>query len=192
MAKAKDLEVEKAIPEKPAGSEMERLIEQLRRVKKEPKDWVFVPRRKHHEKARVMLADGESTLMSDGGGGFKSRATKQPTLITVFKVRAVAGDGTIHGGYHPQAEGDLTAQQVLDACIKLSLRPDCEVVPYEARELGKEAKDSQAELLLERKRRQDAEDKLRNLEAAGVTPERFKELEDQIAELTKPPKKPGA
>lgn len=173
---------------------MAALIERLKKVKKKPSDWVFVPRRKHHDNCRIMLEDGESVLVSDGNGSFKPQARKKPVTIQVMKVRSVAPDGTVHGGFRPHAIGTgddaWSEQDVLEEMIEISLNPACEVVPYEAREMGKEAKDAEMNLITERKARLEAEEKLRALEdSSAKDAARLKELEKQLEEITKPGKK---
>lgn len=169
--------------------DIEVLIDKLKKGKKKPEDWVFVPRPKHHENASVMLEDGEYALIADGGGGFKSHTKRRPLKIKIGKVKGVGPNGELYGGFRPAAMADWTAQEVLEELIALSLNPECAVVPYEAREMGKEAKDAQHELLSERKLRLEAEDKLRALEDADAKKDaRIRELEKLAEEYTKPKK----
>jgi hypothetical protein len=177
-----------------AKREIEVRIDQLRKLKRKPEDWIFVPRRKSYESATVILEDAEVALVSDGSGGFKTH-TKRPALrVKVPKVHFVDPKGVIHGGFRPSAlgagAGAWTAQKVLEAFIELSLNPKCEVVPYECREMTKDVKDAQNDLLVERRARLEAEDKLRAMEDGDAKKTaRLKELEDQVSELTKPAKK---
>ena len=182
-------------PAKPKR-DIEVLIDKLKKIKKKPEDWVFVPRRKGHEKATVMLEDGQYSMVSDGSGGFKTHTTRRPVKVQVRKVIAIDEKGNLLGGFRPAPIGDpedkesWTAKEVLDEMIALSLNPECEVVPYEAREMGKEAKDAQGELLTERRARLEAEEKLKALEDGDAKKTaRLKELEDQVESLTKPGKK---
>lgn len=162
-----------------AVSGLPALIEKLKKIKKKPEDWVFVPRRKKFDKCRVMLENGESVLVSDGSGGFRPSVVKKPVSVVVSQVKSIDKAGNLIGGYRPKAEADWTAQEVLDDLIEMSLNPACEVVPYEAREVGKEAKDAEMNLIDERRRRMEAEDKLKALEEGGRPSDaaRIKELE---------------
>lgn len=155
------------------------LIEKLKKAKKKPEDWVFVPRRKKFDKCRVMLENGASVLVSDGSGGFRPNVTKKPVSIVVSQVKSIDKAGKLIGGYRPKAEADWTAEEVLEDMIAMSLNPACEVVPYEGREVGKEAKDAEMNLIDERTRRLEAEEKLRALEDGGRPSDaaRIKELE---------------
>lgn len=169
--------------------EIEMIIERLKKVKKKPEDWIFVPRMEKYEKAPVMLADGEYKLLSDGSGGFKTHTTRKAIKLNIPKVRFVDKDGTIHGGYRPQQEADWTPQAVLDALIDLSLNPKCEVVPYEARQMPKAVRDAETGLMEERRKRQDAEEKLKAMEGESERDKaRIRELEKMAEEFTKPKK----
>lgn len=167
-------------------SGMESLIDKLRKAKKKPSDWVFVPRRKKFDKARVMVEDGEAKLVGDGSGGFKTHRVRPPLTIRVQQFRGLGSKGEIQGGYRPQAEGSWTAEEILEAMLEMSKNPACEIVPYEAREMGKEAKDAEMNLITERKLRLDAEDKLRALEDDGAAKDRrIKELEEAAKGMKK-------
>lgn len=161
-----------------ANNGLPALIEKLKKIKKTPGDWVFVPRRKKFDKCRVMLENGESVLVSDGAGGFRPNTVKKPVSIQVSQVKSIDKSGKLIGGYRPKAEADWTAEEVLEDLIAMSLNPACEVVPYEAREVGKEAKDAEMNLIDERRRRLDAEEKLKALEEGRSSDAaRIKELE---------------
>jgi len=161
-------------------------LEKLAKSKKKPSDWVFVPRRKKFKSCRVMLADGETALVSDGGGALKPKTLKKPIAIKVSEVRGVDAKGTLLGGYRPQKERDWTELQVLEAMLDMSANPNCEVVPYELREVGKEAMVAEMNLIEERNRRLEAEDKLKALEDSDAKKDaRLKELEAALAERSK-------
>jgi hypothetical protein len=167
-------------------SGMAALIDNLRKAKKKPSDWVFVPRRKKFDKARVMIEDGEAKLVGDGSGGFKTHRVRPPLTIRVLQFRGLSPKGEVQGGYRPAAQGGWTAEQILDAMLEMSQNPACEIVPYEAREMGKEARDAEMNLITERKLRLDAEEKLKALEDDGAAKDRrIKELEAAVAERSK-------
>lgn len=164
-------------------------LEKLAKSKKKPSDWVFVPRRKKFKQAPVMLKDGETVLVSDGGGALKPQTLKKPLIIKVNAVHGTDAKGNLLGGYRPQQERDMTAEQVLAAMLDLSANPNCEVVPYELREVGKEAAAAEMNLVEERNRRLEAEDKLKALDdESGKKDARVKELEKMVEDLTKPKK----
>lgn len=177
---------ENMVQENAPKSGMESLIDKLRKTKKKPSDWVFVPRRKKFDKGRVMLEDGEAKLVGDGSGGFKTHRVRPPLTIRIQQFRSVSPSGEVMGGYRPADEGSWKAEEVLEAMLEMSCKPECEIVPYEAREMGKEAKDAEMGLITERKLRMDAEEKLKALEDGDAAKERrIQELEAQVKGMKK-------
>jgi uncharacterized protein YcgL (UPF0745 family) len=161
-------------------------LEKLARSKKKPSDWVFVPRRKKFKQAPVMLKDGEVALVSDGGGALKPQTLKKPIIIKVTAVHGTDAKGALLGGYRPQKERDWSAEKVLEAMLEMSANPNCEVVPYELREVGKEAMVAEMNLVEERNRRLEAEEKLKALEDGKASDAaRIKELEAALGEKKK-------
>jgi hypothetical protein len=161
-------------------------LEKLAKSKKKPSDWVFVPRRKKFKSCRVMLRDGETALVSDGGGALKPQRVKPPIAVKVSEVRGTDAKGNLLGGYRPQKEQELSAEEVLDAFLDMSANPNCEVVPYELREVGKEAMVAEMNLVEERNRRLEAEEKLRALEDGKTADaQRIKDLEAALADKGK-------
>jgi hypothetical protein len=68
----------------------------------------------------------------------------------------------------------------------MSANPNCEVVPYELREVGKEAMVAEMNLVEERNRRLEAEEKLRALEDGKTADaQRIKDLEAALADKGK-------
>lgn len=161
-------------------------LEKLAKSKKKPSDWVFVPRRKKFKACRVMLRDGETALVSDGGGALKPQRVKPPIAIKVSEVRGTDSKGNLLGGYRPQKEQELSAEEVLEQFLQMSANPNCEVVPYELREVGKEAQVAEMNLVEERNRRLEAEEKLKALEESDQAKDRrIKELEAAVGDKKK-------
>lgn len=161
-------------------------LEKIAKSKKRPEDWVFVPRRKKFKQAPVMLKDGKTVLVSDGGGALKPQTLEKAIIIKVPEVRGIDAKGNLLGGYRPKAERGLTAEEVLAQFLAMSANPACEVVPYELREVGKEAQVAEMSLVEERNRRLEAEEKLKALEDDGAKDKaRIKELEAAMAERAK-------
>lgn len=161
-------------------------IEKIAKSKKRPEDWVFVPRRKKFKRCRVMLEDGATALVSDGNGGLKPQRIKPPVAVLVTEVRTIDAHGNLIGGYRPKAERDWTAQEVLEDFLEMSVNPACEVVPYELREVGKEAQAAEMSLVEERNRRLEAEEKLKALEDGKASAAvRIEELERALNERAK-------
>jgi hypothetical protein len=161
-------------------------LEKLARSKKKPSDWVFVPRRKKFKQCPVMIQDGKTVLVSDGGGALKPQTLEKPLIIKVTAVRGTDAKGNLLGGYRPQQERDLSAEKVLEKFLDMSANPNCEVVPYELREVGKEAMVAEMNLVEERNRRLEAEEKLKALEdGKSADAQRIKELEAALADKGK-------
>lgn len=168
---------------------IEAALDKIAKSKKKPEDWVFVPRRKKFKQAPVMLADGETALVSDGGGALKPQRVKPPLIIKVSQVKGTDAKGNLIGGYRPKKERDWSPEEVLAAMLRMSKNPLCEVVPYELREVGKEAHAAEMSLVEERNRRIETEEKLKALEDEGAKDKaRVKELEKLVEEATKPKK----
>ena len=162
-------------------------LEKLAKSKKKPSDWVFVPRRKKFKQCPVMLKDSKIVLVSDGGGALKPQTLEKALIIKVNEVRGVDAKGNLLGGYRPQDERGMPAAEVLEKFLEMSANPNCEIVPYELREVGKEAMVAEMNLVEERNRRLDAEEKLKALEDGGRPADvaRIKELEAALAERSK-------
>lgn len=161
-------------------------LEKIAKSKKKPEDWVFVPRRKKFKQSPVMIKDGKTVLVSDGGGALKPQTLEKPLIIKVPEVRGIDAKGNLLGGYRPKAERGMTAEEVLAKFLEMSANPACEVVPYELREVGKEAQAAEMSLVEERNRRLDAEEKLKALEDGNAADKaRIKELERALEEKAK-------
>lgn len=164
------------------------IVEKLRKLKRKPEDWVFVPNLKKLKTAHVNIFNGETRNIVGENGDIRKETVKAGLAINVTQASKTK-DGKIVGGYRPKDEGRFTAAEVLEAFIKMSLNPAAPVVPYEAREIPAGLKEVEIELASERAANQENERRLRELEGTNSKQaERLAELEKYFEDNTKPGK----
>lgn len=158
------------------------IVEKLKKLKRKPEDWVFVPNLKKLKTAHVDVFKGETRNIVSENGDIRKETVRKGLAINVTQA-VKAANGKIVGGYRPQQEGDFTAEQVLEAFIKMSLNPAAPVVPYEAREIPAGLKEVEIELASEKAANLEKERRLKELEGVNSKQaERLAELEAYFAE----------
>jgi hypothetical protein len=168
---------------------MAETLEKLKKIKKKPSDWRFVPNRSKYQSVPVVLFAGDTRMGTDKDGKIRNITDRKHISILVKSCTKNAS-GVLMGGYVPQQEGDHSAADVLEALLEMSLNPSCPIVPYEKRDVPTQLKSAEMEFATERAAHEATAQKLRDLEAKSVKDlDRLAELEKFMEDQTKPGKK---